>query len=44
MNTIEKRKKQLAGLGIAGGIMTVSIVFGSVMERIKKGKLKANDK
>ncbi len=32
------------GLGIAGGIMTVSIIFGSVMERIKKGKVKANDK
>ena len=32
------------GLGIAGGILTVSIIFGSVMEKIKKGKLKANDK
>lgn len=32
------------GLGIAGGIMTVSIIFGSVMEKIKKGKIKANDK
>ena len=32
------------GLGIAGGILTVSIVFGAVMEKIKKGKLKKNDK
>jgi len=28
------------GLGIAGGILTVSIIFGSVMERIRKGKAK----
>ncbi len=35
------------GLGIAGGILTVSIIFGSIMEKIKKRKsgiLKANDK
>ncbi len=32
------------GLGIAGGILTVSIIFGSVMEKIKKGKAKVNDK
>jgi uncharacterized membrane protein YjjB (DUF3815 family) len=31
------------GLGIAGGILAVSIVFGTVMEKIKKGKLKRND-
>ena len=30
------------GLGIAGGILTVSIVFGIVMERI--GRIKTNDK
>ena len=32
------------GLGIAGGILTVSVIFGSIMEKIKKGKLKVNDK
>ncbi len=35
------------GLGIAGGILTVSIVFGTVIEKIKKskkGKITANDK
>ena len=32
MNTIEKRKKQLAGLGIAGGIIgLLSIAGGAVM-------------
>lgn len=32
------------GLGIAGGILAISIIFGSVMEKIKKGKTKVNDK
>lgn len=32
------------GLGIAGGILTVSIIFGSIMEKIKKGMTKVNDK
>jgi len=32
------------GLGIAGGILTVSVILGTVMEKIKKGKLKVNDK
>jgi uncharacterized membrane protein YjjP (DUF1212 family) len=35
------------GLGIAGGILAVSIVFGTVMDKIKKskkGKITANDK
>ena len=32
------------GLGIAGGIMTVSIIFGIVADKIVKGKAKAHDK
>ena len=31
------------GLGIAGGILTVSIIFGTVAEKITKGKTKKND-
>jgi len=32
------------GLGIAGGIMTVSIIFGIIAEKIVKGKAKSDDK
>lgn len=32
------------GLGIAGGIMTVSIIFGIVLDKIAKGKVKSHDK
>ena len=35
------------GLGIAGGVLAVSIIFGTVMDKIKKskkGKISANDK
>ena len=31
------------GLGIAGGILTVSIIFGTLAEKITKGKTKKND-
>ena len=40
MNTIEKRKKQLAGLGIAGGIIGIlSIVGGAVMLALNTDKI-----
>ncbi len=32
------------GLGIAGGIMTVSVIFGIVAEKLVKGKVKSHDK
>ena len=32
------------GLGIAGGIMTVSIIFGIVADKIVKRKVKSHDK
>lgn len=32
------------GLGIAGGIMTVSIIFGIIADKVTKRKVKSNDK
>ena len=40
MNTIEKRKKQLAGLGLAGGIIGIlSVAGGAVMLALCAGNI-----